>query len=89
MNDRLPVCGFERVCNLPCKRQGFSEPHRTSGKAIRERWSFHQLHHEGATTVRPFEAIDLRDIGMVQGGERFGLTLEARQALRIMGEGVG
>jgi hypothetical protein len=32
--------------------------------------------------------LDLRDVGMVQHGERLSLTLEARQALGVTGEGV-
>ena len=46
-----------------------------------------QLHHEGR--CRPpdvFDAVELRDVGMIQRGEHLRLPLEAGQAIRIAGE---
>jgi hypothetical protein len=35
------------------------------------------------------EAVNVRDVGMVQRGERLGFASEPRQPLRVTGEGVG
>ena len=55
----------------------------------RPRSGLQPAHHEGAAAVRPFEAINLRDVGMVQRGERLRLTLESRQPVGLMGKAVG
>ena len=51
--------------------------------------ALHQLHYERGGSVRSFDAVDLRDVRMVQRGERLGLAVEARQALRIGGDRLG
>ena len=42
-----------------------------------------QFHHERVHAARLFEAVDLRDVRMVQRGERLRLALEPRQPLGI------
>ena len=51
--------------------------------AIRERRSFDQLHHERRHAGRTFQAIDRRNVRMIERGQNFCLTLEARQPLDI------
>ena len=45
-----------------------------------------QLHHERGHAVRLLEAVDVRDVRMVQRGEDFGFALEPREALGIRRE---
>ena len=70
MDDALFVRRFQRFGNLPGDRQCLVERDRPLRDAVGERRAFDQLHHESADAVRPFEAIDLRDVGMIQRGER-------------------
>jgi hypothetical protein len=56
--------------------------------AVGQRRAFDQLHDESAGAVGLFEAVDLRDVGMIQYSERLRLALEARQPLGIAREGV-
>ena len=52
--------------------------------AIGERRPLDQLHHERDARRRDlFEAVDLRDVRMVQRGEDFGFALEPRQPIGI------
>jgi len=54
---------------------------------LREIVPFDQLHDEGVNAVRLFETVDVRDIRMVQRGERLGFAREPPQAIRIVGKG--
>src|SRR5262249_34929975 len=48
-----------------------------------------QLHHERTGTVRFFNAIDVSDVGVVQGREHFGLAPKAPKPFRIARERLG
>jgi ribosomal protein S14 len=50
---------------------------------IRERDTFNQLHHQGTNAIRFFEAIDRRNVRMIQRCEELGLALEARHAFGV------
>ena len=53
----------------------------------REILALDELHDQRATCRRPsLEAVDLRDVRVVERGERLRLALEAHQAIRIAGE---
>ena len=54
--------------------------------AVRQRRPLDQFHDEGLDALRLFEAMDLRDVRVVQGGERLGLALEAGDPFGISGE---
>jgi hypothetical protein len=54
-----------------------------------ERRPIDQLHHERLNPIRLLEAVDDRDVRVIQCSERFGFTLETREPLRIMREGLG
>ena len=45
-----------------------------------------QLHHQRANTARFFEAVNVRDIRMVQGRERLGFAGEPGQSVGVAGE---
>ena len=49
--------------------------------AVSERRPVDQLHHQRTNAARLLEAVDVRDILMIQRRERFGLTLKAGDAL--------
>ena len=48
-----------------------------------------QFHHEGLRATRSFEAVDRRDVGMIQRREDLGFALEAGDAIGITREGLG
>ena len=56
-------------------------------ETFRERWTFDQFEHERLHAVRFLEAIDCRDVGMIERGEHLRFTLEPRHALGIVREG--
>ena len=49
----------------------------------------HQFHHQRAHPVELFEAVDVGDVRVIEGGERLRLTREPRQAIGIGGERSG
>ena len=53
---------------------------------VSQRWPFHQLQHQGPRVFGCLDAVDLRDVGMVQAGEDLGFPLEPGQAIRIGGK---
>jgi len=46
--------------------------------------SLHQFHHQRAL----FDAVDLRDVGMIERCQHLGFALEAGDALGVVGEGL-
>ena len=54
--------------------------------AIRQCRSFDQFEDQRLHAVGFFEAVNLRDVRMVQRGEDLGFALEASQPIRIAGE---
>ena len=47
------------------------------------------IHHERRDTGALFEAVDRRDVRMVQRRERLGFPLKAREPLGVLGERIG
>ena len=66
-------------------------PHgnRATSDPLRQILAVDELHDEGAHTVGFFQAVDLRDVCVVQRGERLRFACEPRQAIRIASDGVG
>ncbi|HYM23527.1 MAG TPA: hypothetical protein VEU08_09970 [Vicinamibacterales bacterium] len=89
MNDPLFVCGFEGFSDLLRDSQGFVDRQRASRDAIRQRRSLDQLHDECWRTGGILEAMDVRDVGMIQRREEPGLPLEPREAFAITCDGTG
>ncbi len=89
MNDALLVCCFERLGNLPRDRDRLIERERTSRNTLGEIISLDEFHHEGGQAPALFESVKGGDVGVVQRGESLGFTLEAREPIRIVGEGLG
>ena len=78
------VGGVERVGQLAGHGEHLVHRERPAGKAGGEVLAVDQLHHERGS----FESVDLRDVGMVQGGEGAGLTFEPLEPVWIAGEDI-
>ena len=48
--------------------------------------AFNEFHHERSDACAFFEAIDARDVWMVQGREHFRFTLKPREPIGVSGE---
>mgnify|MGYP001251283231 CR=1 FL=1 len=77
MNDALLMCRFERLGDLSGDRQRLIDGNRTSTDSLCERLSLHEFHHEGSCAVRFLEAVNGRDVWVIQGRQDFSFTLEA------------
>ena len=56
---------------------------------VRECWPVDELEDERANAIRFFEAVDGRDVRMIQRSEDVCFTFEAGEAVGIGGEGLG
>jgi hypothetical protein len=54
---------------------------------LRQGWAFNQFHHQRAIGCRFFQAVNRRDIGVIERGEHLCFALEARHALDIVSSG--
>ena len=70
---------FERFCDLRGKRQRLLNRYRTLRSEIGERRTLDQLHHQAGDAAAFLEAVNLRDVRVVQRRECLGLALEPRQ----------
>ena len=59
------------------------------GDPLLQRGALDQLQHQRSRAVVLLEAVDLRDVRMVERREQLGLALEPGQTIRVGGEGVG
>ena len=85
MNDPAFVRGFQRLRDLPRNRQRLIDRTRSARDPLREVFALDQLHDQCERVARPFEAVNLRDVRMIERGEDFGLALEPRQPLSVLG----
>ena len=85
MNDAPLVRGLERVGHLFRDRQRLVDGDRTLRDAVGERRTFDQFHHQRGRGARSLQAIDGRDVRMIQRGEDFRLTLKPRQPTDVSG----
>jgi hypothetical protein len=69
MNDPGVVCGFERLGDLPRDWERFIDCDRPARDAVRERFTVDELNDEGARGARFFDAVDLRDVRMIERGK--------------------
>ena len=86
MDDPAVVRGFERVGDLARDRQRLRNRQRPARDEHREVVAVHQLHHQRAWSpgrAVPFEPVDVRDVGMVQRGERLRFAGEAGEAFVV------
>jgi hypothetical protein len=83
------VCGFERFRNLLRDGEGVIDRQRAAGDPLRQILAVDEFHHERADVPTLFEAVDLRDVRVIQRGQRLRFPSETRHALRIMRERIG
>ena len=86
MDDALLVRRLQRFGDLLRDRQRLVERDRLRARSAARGLTLDQLHHERADAAALFEAVDVRDVRMVQRGEDLGFALEAREALGVGGE---
>ena len=89
MDDASLVGGFKSLCNLTGGVQGDVEFQRSL-----ERFAFHHLHGEevrgrSVRQLSSLEAVDVGDVGMIEGREDLRLSPETRQSLGIGRHGRG
>ena len=56
---------------------------RSLSDAIGECWAFDELHHERSDAIALFEAVDLRDVWMVQRRKQLRFTVKACKPVRV------
>ena len=83
VDDALLVRRRQRLGDLFRDRQRLVECDSAVCDPVRERRSLDQFHHERENAVRLLEAVNVRDVRMVQGGEDFGFTLKPGEAVRV------
>ena len=66
MDDVLLVRRFQGLGHLLREGQGFVDGDRATSDALRQIVALDQFHHERAHTTRFFEAVDVRDVRVVQ-----------------------
>jgi hypothetical protein len=79
---------FERVGDLPRDGQNVGERHRPARNLRGEILALDQLHDEARRGPAVFDAVDLRDVRMIERRERLRLALEPRQPFRIVGKDI-
>ena len=86
MHDPLLVRRLERVGNLVRDRQRLLHRDRSGGDPFGERLSRHQLQDQRQRPVGFLQAVDRRDVRMVQRRQHLRFPLEASQPLGVRGE---
>jgi hypothetical protein len=81
--------GLESFGDLSGDGESLIDWNRPLRDPICERWSLDQLHHQRTNAVRLLQAVDLRDVRMIERRQCLGFALEARQPIGIAREGVG
>jgi hypothetical protein len=80
VNDSFFMRSFQCIGDLSGVVEG-----SLNGERRFERCPRHQFHHQRAI----LNAVDLRNIGMVQRRKNFGFAFKPRQALRVLRECIG
>ena len=89
MHDALLVRGGEGFGDLRPELHDLVERQRALLQAIGEDLAFEQLHHQEVRVALVPDIEERADVGVVEGGDRLGLALEALAALLVLGEGGG
>ena len=90
VDDPLAVGGVERLGELPGDAQDLVHGQRAGpNEALGQRLAVNELHDQEARVAGLFEAVDRRDVGMIERGEYPRLASEARQPGRVVRELLG
>ena len=82
MDDPLLVRRFERLGDLLRDGQRFVERDRAARDALRQILALDELHHERLDAAAFFEAVDVRDVRMIQRREHLRFARETARAAR-------
>ena len=85
MNHAIFMGVFEGRGELLCERESFGERDGAFGNPVGQRGAGNQFEDQGAL----FHAVDCADVRVIESGEDLCLASEARQAVRVLGEGIG
>ena len=66
MNYPALVRVLDGFCNLPGHWQNFPNRNRPLSNTVRQSWTFHQFHNQRAIRPRLFQAMNGRNVGMIQ-----------------------
>ena len=83
MDDPLLVRRLERLGDLLRDRQRLVERNRAPRDPLREILALDEFHDERLHAVGVLQAVDRRDVRMVQRGEDFGFALKPRQPVGV------
>jgi hypothetical protein len=87
MHDAALMGAFERISDLPRDRECFIDRDRTLRDPIRESRTLDELHDQEGTGLAFFDAMNVRDIRMVERGENLRFAPKARQSIDIRCDG--
>ena len=85
MDDALLVRGFERARDLPRVGDRVVDRHRPRRELLRQRLALDELEHERADAIRFDEAVNRRDVGMIECGERVRFLPQPRHPIVVSG----
>src|SRR5439155_5488649 len=83
MHDPLLVSGFERLGNLPGDVDRRIDGNWSSLHRLGKVFPFYEFHDERTNAAGFLEAVDVRDVGVVERGQRLRLAREARQPVGV------
>lgn len=86
MNDSVIVCRFEGLRDLGRDPNRFRERNGATADAIGERRTLDQLHHKRGHRRIDFQAVDRRDMWMVQRRQHLRLAVKSGEAIWIAGD---
>ena len=86
MNDAFVMGGLKSLGDLSAGLQGLRDLQRSLFQPFGEGLSFDEFQDQVMFALVFFKAENGGDVGMVQSGQRFGLTFEACQAFRVVGK---
>ena len=86
MHDPLAVRRVQRIGDLNREIEQRFDRKRLAGDPIPQRPPLHQLHGDEGLPLVLVDVVDGADAGVVEGGGRVGLPLEAFERLRVAGE---
>ncbi len=87
MNHAALMRRLERLGDLFGDCQRFRQRQRAAGDSAGKRRAFDELHYQRGHAVGLLEAVDLRDVGMIQGCQQLRFAPESRNPIGIIGRG--
>ena len=88
MDDAFVVRGRQGVGHLARNDQRLVERHLALRDSLRQRRTVDQLHDEKLRRLRALQAVERRDVRMIERGEELSFALEAGKPFGIGREGV-